>query len=332
MKKYLSLVICALFITTACSGGKKESENKAEYQIAAISGYFAQGFGVKIVEGLDKAKEDLDIEYKLIDTGTRSLDYQEQFNSVAKTGRYDLVLVMGWELVDSLLNTAAAYPDQKFIFVDGILDNPNITYVSFAEHEGSFLAGALAACMSSGKDTVGFVGGRDIPVIRNFLYGYEQGVKYINPNIEVKSIFAGSFDDPGRGKELALSLYNDGVDVVYSVAGPTGEGVLQAVKGLDNKYAIGVDLDQSATAPENIPTSVVKYVDRGVYNIIKKLVDNKGEFEPYTQTLGVADSGVGIIRNQSYSNLVPANIQAKIDDIESEISAGKISIKSVYQK
>src|SRR5579871_1355598 len=145
-----------------------------DVSIAAISGYFAQGFGVSIVNGLKKAEKDLGVKVKLIDTGNRSLDYEEQFNNVAKDGSYDLVFVMGWELVDALKKTADAYPKTKFVIIDGVLDSKNIIYADFAQNEGSFVAGALGGLMAEkvskieglgdGK-AIGFVGGRDLPVI-----------------------------------------------------------------------------------------------------------------------------------------------------------------------
>lgn len=330
MKKHSLLVLFSLvFAFAACGGGETKKEETAKFKIAAISGYFAQGLGVNIVKGLEKAKAELPIDFKLIDTGTRSLDYQEQFNSVAKTGSYDLIFVMGWELVDSLMSTAKAYPNQRFVFIDGILDDPNMIYIRFAEHEGSFLAGVLAAGMSKG-DTVGFIGGRDIPVIRNFLMGYEQGVKYAKPNATVKALFAGTFDDPGRGKELTLSLYKEGVDIVFNVAGPTGEGILQAAKDTENKFAIGVDIDQSATAPNSIPSSMVKNIDIGVYNIIKELVDNNGSLPPSAVTLGVKEGGVGLVRNESYNKLVPDHVKKSVIDAETAIKSGSVSVKSIY--
>ncbi|MBN8999305.1 MAG: BMP family ABC transporter substrate-binding protein, partial [Rhizobiales bacterium] len=171
-----------------------------EVSIAAISGYFAQGFGVAIVNGLKKAEKDLGVKVKLVDTGNRALDYEEQFNNLAKDGSYDLVFVMGWELVDALQKTAAAYPNTHFVFIDGVLDSKQIIYANFAQNQGSFLAGALAASMAEkgsaveglgdGK-AIGFVGGRDIPVIRDFLGGYEAGAKAAAPGVRVDSVFAG---------------------------------------------------------------------------------------------------------------------------------------------
>lgn len=244
--------------------------------VAAISGYFAQGFGVSIVNGLDKAKDEFGIDLKLVDTGNRALDYEEQFANLAKDGKYDLIFVMGWELVDALQKASAAYPNQRFVFIDGVLDSPNLIYANFAEEQGSFLAGAMAALVEdkgSGFDkigdgkAIGFVGGRDIPVIRNFLGGYEQGAKAAVPDVKVNSVFAGTFDDPAKGSELAMALYGQGSDIVYNVAGPTGEGVMQASAAAD-KYSIGVDIDMCGTAPGNVLGSMLKRGDIAVYTLI----------------------------------------------------------------
>ena len=193
---------------------------QAKVSVAAISGYFAQGFGVSIVNGLNKAKDDFGIDLKLVDTGNRALDYEEQFDNLAKGGQYDLIFVMGWELVDALQKASAAYPDQRFVFIDGVLDSPKMIYANFAEEQGSFVAGALAGLIEAkgsefdkigdGK-AIGFVGGRDIPVIRNFLGGYEQGAKYAAPDVKVNSVFAGTFDDPAKGSELAHGALRPGL-------------------------------------------------------------------------------------------------------------------------
>ena len=134
-------------------------------------------------------------------------------------------------------------------------------YANFAEEQGSFIAGALAALIEAERaaefekigdgKAIGFVGGRDIPVIRNFLGGYEQGAKAAAPDVKVNSVFAGTFDDPAKGSELAMALYGQGADIVYNVAGPTGEGVMQASAAAD-KYSIGVDIDMCGTAPGNV--------------------------------------------------------------------------------
>ncbi len=301
--------------------------------VAAISGYFAQGFGVSIVEGLNKAKADFGIDLKLVDTGNRALDYEEQFSNLAKTGEYDLIFVMGWELVDALQKVSAAYPNQRFVFIDGVLDSDKIIYASFAEEQGSFIAGALAALVENlgpefekigdGK-AIGFVGGRDIPVIRNFLGGYEQGAKYAVSDVKVNSVFAGTFDDPAKGSELAMALYGQGTDIVYNVAGPTGEGVMQASAAAD-KYSLGVDVDMCSSAPGNVLASMLKRGDIAVYSIIKDEVEGKA-VKPGVRTFDLASGGVEVKLCEDVAAKLPADIPAKLEEIRKEVVDGKIAI------
>ena len=301
--------------------------------VAAISGYFAQGFGVSIVEGLNKAKADFGIDLKLVDTGNRALDYEEQFSNLAKTGEYDLIFVMGWELVDALQKVSAAYPNQRFVFIDGVLDSDKIIYASFAEEQGSFIAGALAALVENlgpefekigdGK-AIGFVGGRDIPVIRNFLGGYEQGAKYAVPDVKVNSVFAGTFDDPAKGSELAMALYGQGTDIVYNVAGPTGEGVMQASAAAD-KYSLGVDVDMCSSAPGNVLASMLKRGDIAVYSIIKDEVEGK-PVKAGVRTFDLASGGVEVKLCEDVAAKLPAEIPAKLEEVRKEVVDGKIAI------
>lgn len=301
--------------------------------VAAISGYFAQGFGVSIVNGLNKAKDEFGIDLKLVDTGNRALDYEEQFANLAKDGQYDLIFVMGWELVDALTKASAAYPNQRFVFIDGVLDSPNMIYASFAEEQGSYIAGAMAAMIAEkgsefdkigdGK-AIGFVGGRDIPVIRNFLGGYEQGAKAAAPDVKVNAVFAGTFDDPAKGSELAMALYGQGTDIVYNVAGPTGEGVMQASAAAD-KYSIGVDIDMCGTAPGNVLGSMLKRGDVAVYTLIKDEVEGR-KVTPGTRTFDLASGGVEFKVCDDIAPQIPADVTAKVEELKKGVLDGSIAI------
>lgn len=301
--------------------------------VAAISGYFAQGFGVSIVNGLNKAKDEFGIDLKLVDTGNRALDYEEQFANLAKDKQYDLIFVMGWELVDALTKASAAYPDQRFVFIDGVLDSPNMIYANFAEEQGSYIAGAMAGMiadkgsefpkMGDGK-AIGFVGGRDIPVIRNFLGGYEQGAKAAAPDVKVNSVFAGTFDDPAKGSELAMALYGQGTDIVYNVAGPTGEGVMQASAAAD-KYSIGVDIDMCGTAPGNVLGSMLKRGDVAVYTLIKDEVEGR-KVTPGTRTFDLASGGVEFKVCDDIAAEMPADVTAKVEELKKGVIDGSIKI------
>ena len=182
--------------------------------------------------------------------------------------RADIVVAVGFGFSTPLETISAEFPDKKFVIIDSVVEKPNVQSVVFKEHEGSFLVG-MAAALASKTGKVGFVGGMDIPLIRNFAYGYEQGVKHVNPNGEVIVNYTGTtpaaWNDPARGGELAIGQFGQGADVVYAAAGATGLGVLQAAAD-EGKLSIGVDSNQNYLHPGSVLTSMLKRVDVAVHD------------------------------------------------------------------
>ena len=183
----------------------------------------------------------------------------------------DPIIAVGFSQAVALEKVAKEFPNIHFTIIDSVVKLPNVQSVVFKEHEGSFLVGVLAA-MASKSGKIGFVGGMDIPLIRRFQCGYEQGIKYANPKAELIANMTGTtpaaWNDPGRGAELAKGQFDRGVDVVYAAAGNTGIGVLQAAKDR-GKLAIGVDSNQNYLHPGTMLTSMLKRVDLAAYNSFK---------------------------------------------------------------
>jgi basic membrane protein A and related proteins len=194
--------------------------------------------------------------------------------------------------------------------------------IVFKEQEGSFLVGMMAA-LASKTGKVGFVGGMDIPLIRRFQCGYEQGAKYANPKVEVSANMTGTtpaaWNDPTRGGELAKAQFAKGVDVVFAAAGGTGIGVYQAAKD-GGKLAIGVDSNQNHLQPGTMLTSMVKRVDQAVFNSFKGA--NPGK----TTVLGLKEGGVDVAMDEHNAKLVPAAMKAKVDQARADIVSGKIKV------
>jgi basic membrane protein A len=198
---------------------------------------------------------------------------------------------------------------------------PNVESVVFKEQEGSFLVGMMAALASkSGK--VGFVGGMDIPLIRKFQCGYEQGAKYANPKVELSAAMTGTtpsaWNDPTRGAELAKAQFAKGVDVVFAAAGGTGVGVYQAARDA-GKLAIGVDSNQNHLQPGTMLTSMVKRVDVAVYTLAKKTT-------PGVTVLGLKEGGVDYALDQHNQKLVSPEMKQKVDAAKADIIAGRIKV------
>jgi basic membrane protein A len=231
------------------------------------------------------------------------------------------VIGVGFSFGSTFEKVAKDYPKLQFAIIDSVVKAPNIESVVFKEQEGSFLVGMMAAIASkSGK--VGFVGGMDIPLIRKFQCGYEQGARYANPKVELNSAMTGTtasaWNDPTRGAELAKAQFAKGVDVVFAAAGGTGIGVYQAAKDA-GKLAIGVDSNQNHLQPGTMLTSMVKRVDVAVYNLAKKTT-------PGLTLLGLKEGGVDYALDQYNEKLVSADMKKKVDAAKADIIAGKIKV------
>lgn len=283
--------------------------------------------------GLVRAQEEFGINAKVLECQRDASLYFNQLLFAAEN--YDVVfLTPGYEFDYEISQIVPYFPDTKFVYVDGICSEPSVASAIFSEHEGSFLAGALAAMLTTHEgidginpDTkvIGMVGGQDIPVIRNFFAGYKQGAAAVDPSVRADVVYAGSFDDPAKGKEFTFSLHDRGADIVFQVASKTGEGVISAAVD-SGRYAIGVDSDQCYIAPNNMVGSMMKRVDNAVLDLIQTELETgivRGEVYRY----GINEDGVGLCYCDSMLKNVPADIIEKLQEIELAVRAGEIIIE-----
>ena len=239
---------------------------------------------------------------------------------------------IGFAQATGMEKVAKEFPNLKFAIIDAVVDAPNVQSIVFKEHEGSFLVG-MAAAMASKTGKVGFVGGMDIPLIRKFALGYEEGAKYVNPKIEIFQNMTGTtpaaWNDPTRGGELARSQFDRGADVIYAAAGATGLGVLQAAKD-KGRLAIGVDSNQNHLHPGAILTSMIKRVDLAVYEAFKTAKD--GTWKAGVRNLGVAEGGVGYSIDQHNRKLITPEMEKRLEQARADIVAGKIKVTDYMAK
>lgn len=285
-------------------------------------------------EGAMKAQEDFGVEIKSLE-GTTAEEWEANFLACCEEG-YDLIICSSSNFEEYMKEHCANYPDVKFAVIDTTVEGDNIQSISFAQNQGSFLAGAAAAMFTEMTDIegvneeaiIGWVGGMDIPVLHDFYVGYEQGAKYINPDITVLQSFAGTWNDPLKGKELTLAQYDQGADIVMNVASGTGPGILEAAKDA-GKYAIGVDLNQDADQPGHVLTSMVKRVDTACYLTIQSVVE--GTFQGGTTSyLTIADGGVSLtdfaVMKEALGDQFPTEIEEKVAELEEMIISGEIVV------
>ncbi len=289
-----------------------------------MGGKFDKSFNQGVYDGVEKFTKETGIKYREFEV-TNETQREQALRRMAQRSA-DPVIGVGFAQGPAMEKVAKEFPDTRFTIIDMVVDLPNVQSVIFKEQEGSFLVGILAA-MASKTGKVGFVGGMDIPLIRRFACGYEQGVKHANKGAQVFQNMTGTtpsaWNDPGKGAELARSQFDRGADVVYAAAGGTGVGVYQAAKD-SGKLAIGVDSNQNYLHPGTMLTSMLKRVDVAAYNAFKGAHD--GSWKPGIQNLGLAEGGVDWALDEHNANLISAAMKAAVDKAKADIIAGKVKV------
>lgn len=289
-----------------------------------MGGKFDKSFNQGVYDGVERFKEETSVGYREFEV-TNEAQREQALRRMAQRGA-NPVLGIGFAQAPALEKVAKEFPDTKFTIIDAVVELPNVRSIVFKEHEGSFLVGVLAA-MASESGKVGFVGGMDIPLIRRFACGYQQGVKYANADAEVMQNMTGTtpsaWNDPGRGSELTKSQFDRGADVVYAAAGGTGVGVYQAAKDA-GKLAIGVDSNQNYLHPGTMLTSMLKRVDVAAYNTFKDAMDDN--WTSGVQVLGLAEEGVGWALDENNADLVSDDMKAAVKAARDAIISGEISV------
>jgi len=278
--------------------------------------------------GASKAEKELKIELKYVEaTDTNAI---ENLHRAFARKNFDLIIGIGFAQKEAIKKVATQFPNVKFALVDGEVSAANVRSLLFADHEGSFLVGAAAA-MKSKTGKIGFIGGMDIQLIRRFHMGYEAGAKYINPKAQVLTNYIGvtgeAWNNPAKAKELALAQISQGADVIFVAAGASGSGVFDAVEE-KKKLAIGVDSNQNWMKPGFILTSMLKRVDVAVFNTIQDT--QNGKFTSGTVNYGIKDKGVDYAMDEHNKNLMTPEMTKKLDDLKTQITAGKIKVPDYY--
>jgi basic membrane protein A and related proteins len=307
MKFALSSFSLALML----AGGAAHAQQPAV--IFDMGGKFDKSFNQAGYQGAEQWKKE---------SGKNYLEFEisNDTRRMAERGANPIISI-GFAQASALQQVAKDFPKTQFAIIDAQVNLPNVQSVLFKEHEGSYVVGAMAALVSkTGK--VGFVGGMDIPLIRKFQCGYEQGAKKTNPKIEVFSNMTGTtstaWNDPTRGGETGKKHFAKGSDVVFAAAGGTGVGVYQAAKDA-GKLAIGVDSNQNHLQPGTMLTSMVKRVDVAVYNVLKG-------WKPGVSVLGLKEGGVDYAADEHNAKLLNPALKAKVDAVKADIIAGKVKV------
>ena len=340
-RKSLVFVLIMITIFLLCSCGKKQQKNEQE-----DSGNWKEaGFGtdpstVKVGlvlsgtlgdesvhdqanAGLKKVEEKFGCETKYVECTDSSM-YVDCIQNLCETG-FQIVCCDAFSLSDALETVAPNYPDVKFMILDTVVEGENITSFTYATNECSFLAG-VAAAMKSESGIIGFVGGMEIPTIQKYQVGFEEGVAYVNPDAKVIAKYIGNdgsaWNNPASAKSLTLDMIKNGADVCFHAAGASGLGMIEACVENDI-YAIGVNTDQTALAPDHMLTSALTKGDHAICLFVESFL--KGDLLTGTTLLDCANDGVDVVESQFFDD----DIKAEIAECKEKIIAGEIKVTDV---
>lgn len=348
MKKYLSLFVILLIAIVASScGTSTEAQRQCNVRVGIvfdIGGKNDRSFNAAAWDGVQRAEKDLGICLYDVEPGNPT-SIEPAMRAFAEKN-FDLIVVVGFAQGPIMQKVATDFPNIKFAIVDGVITGKdgkpleNVASLVFREHEGSYLVGMIAASKSK-TGTLGFVGGMDIPLIHRFAKGYEEGAKSINPNAKVVTNYVGvtdsAWNNPGKGKELALSQIDQGADVIFTAAGNSGLGAFDAVEqygknaeGEANKFVIGVDSNQNSVKPGFVLTSMVKKVDNSVYDVVKEVLNNN--FRGGFHVFGLDKDGVAYSMDDYNKALIPADVIQKVEDAKKKIIGKEITVTDAMAK
>ncbi|ETX15188.1 membrane protein [Roseivivax halodurans JCM 10272] len=290
-----------------------------------LGGKFDKSFNEAAFNGAERWAEETGGSYRDIELQSEA-QREQALRRFAEAG-FNPIITTGFSMSTPIDNVAGDYPDTKFVTIDGYVDpeeHPNVKSILFAEEQGSYLVGMLAA-MASETNTVSFVGGMDIPLIRAFACGYAQGAKAVSDDIEVIANMTGTtpaaWNDPVKGSELTNAQISQGSDVVFAAAGGTGIGVLQTAADKDI-LSIGVDSNQNYLHPGQVLTSMLKRVDVATYDAMQAGAD----LETGVETLALEDNGVGYALDDNNRELITEEMQAAVDEARQKIIDGEIEV------
>ena len=350
MRKILALI--AVFMISAlswsCSSAAEAKREGCEMKVGIvfdIGGKNDRSFNAAAWEGVQRAQKELGICLYDVEPGNPT-SIEPAMRAFAERS-FDLVIGVGFAQGPIMQKVANYFPDVKFAIIDGVIfeadgktPKKNVASLVFREHEGSYLVGMIAAAKSK-SGVLGFLGGMDIPLIHRFAKGYEEGAKSVNPNVTIVQNFVGvtdaAWNNPGKGKELALSQIGKGADVIFTAAGNSGLGAFDAVEqygkndaGEANKFVIGVDSNQNMVKPGFVLTSMVKRVDNAVFDVVKEV--QAGRFEGGFHVFGLDKDGVAYAMDSNNETLVPADVITRVEDAKGKIVSGEIKVTDAMAK
>jgi len=323
--------------TPAATPGELPADLEAVYVSTGPIG--VNPFLQLIADGLHRGGEDCRVAVRVVESSDETA-MADNLRATIDEG-VDLIVTNSFQSVDAVTQLGQEFPDQLWAVVDvGIEENPNVRGIVFKEHEGMFLVGAIMGLLATGdnegyprSDQIGFVGAIDIPLIRRWFVGYQEGVQAVNPDASVLESWGTDFADPATSKELALAQADQGAEYIAAAAAAGNTGVFEAARER-GFFTSGVDTDQRSIDPEHIIESMVKRTDVGVYEAVCDLA--AGEFSGGFVAYGLAEEGVGpaflVLDELDPPSRLPEEVEQRVRELAAQIVAGEIEVTDYLQQ
>lgn len=359
MKKLGSLMMVGVLVGTmlvGCGKGsssetkdaKKEGSSDAmKVSLLCVGNLGDKGFNDSVAKGMERMEKEMGAETKIIELGRDESSYEGTFFDVSEQG-YDLIISGTWSAKEVIEQMSVEYPENKYLCFDCAVDRDvategNIMGITYEGNQAAYLCGVLSAKMfevenekiDPSEKKLGFIGSLDTAVINDFLLGYIEGVKSVDPEIKIMTSYVGSYEDVSKCMEMTTQLYNQGAQIVYA---PTSQSILGAVSAAQkaDKYLIACDQDLYTelkdTEPELAPyvlSSSVKNIGESLVAAVQGWKDGSMSFDE-NYVLGLESDAVGLAKNENYESIVPEDIRAMIDEVEQDIIDGKIKVSTAF--
>ena len=336
----LTLCMLMIIMISGCRQAKSTISDANDIDVAFyVAGILGdEDYFDDAKRGLEKARDELGINIKVVEGGVNQTDWAAGFESLVASEKYDVVLTGTSAMMDITKDVANRYEDQKIIFFDDKIEGiDNVYSMHYSTNEGAFIAGVFAALVTTSDElegandekVIGFLGGMDIPVIENFRVGYEQGAHYVDEEVDIVASYVGDWTNAAKAKELALAMYNtQKVDIAYNVAGGSGFGLCEASYEI-GKYSIGVT-EQPKLYPGSTLLAVNTKLGESIFRSIDLYTKDELEFGG-AELLGVGEGIIQVDKNDLYEKHVPEGIREELDAVIKDFEAGEIEVLSAFE-
>jgi basic membrane protein A len=333
MKKIIFVLLSIILIVSIAGCAPAAESTKTEKVVYLINGSLGDNaFYDSGQKGMDQIASQYGVEIRTIECGYDAAQFEPSLE--AAVGYADVIFVISYGFEDLVKEYADKYPEKIFVNLDTIVQNDKatITSVDYLEEESAFLAGVVAAMLTTDtsipnvndQKIIGAVGGDVDPVIDAFMFAYENGAKYVDPEIVMERKYLGDWEDTAKGKQATLQLYDMGADIVFQIAAAAGMGVLQA-SGERDLYSIGVDTNQNAIVPGHVVASDIKDIGLAITNIYATIKDGSYKAGQVLQ-YGLSTNGVDLVFDDN-NNVLPQTILDKVNELRDQVIKGDLKVE-----